>query len=65
MGGIFYDPEGHAVRDVPGRPEPGWVFLTHDRRISLNRCRRLLRELIPGEDISRVDLSSIGATAAI
>lgn len=65
MSGIFYDPQGRAVRHVPGRPERGWVFLSHDTGISMNHCRRLLREMLPESDIGQVDFSTLGSGTTV
>jgi len=55
MTGIFYDPACRRLRLVRGKPEPGWAFVTHNVEASSHHCRRILRELVPPEELATID----------
>lgn len=58
MKGIFYDPAARRLHAVcSGAADPGWAFVTHDLEASDHRCRRILRELLPCDELLQIDFS--------
>ena len=64
MSGIFYDPRSRRLRAVRGAPEPGWTLVTHNLNAGVYRCRRILGECLPGEEIRSIDWSGIEGAGA-
>lgn len=55
MSGIFYDPKGRRLRSVRGTPDAGWTLVTHNLNAGVHQCRRIMREWLPAEELTRVD----------
>lgn len=64
MSGIFYDPGARRLRAVRGAPEPGWTLVTHNLDAGVHRCRRILCEWLPGDEVRAIDWSAIDGRAA-
>jgi hypothetical protein len=59
MSGIFYDPVGHRIHRVEGRPPASWAFVTHNPSAGANQCRRIMREWVAIEELFLVDWSAL------
>jgi hypothetical protein len=55
MSGIFYDPRRRSLHRVHEAPETGWILVTHDVDASPNRCRRIMREWLPFDELFQID----------
>ncbi|MGE5596270.1 MAG: hypothetical protein ACM3S1_09570 [Hyphomicrobiales bacterium] len=64
MSGIFYDPKARRMRAVNGTPQAEWAFVTHNLNAGVHQCRRIMREWLPSEELSRVDWSDIAERRA-
>jgi hypothetical protein len=59
MSGIFYDPATRRLRAIKhGTVDPAWTLVTHDLAASDHRCRRILAELLPSEEVLLVDFNA-------
>lgn len=59
MSGIFYDPSACCLRAVQTAAPHDWTLVTHNLDASINLCRRILREWLTQEEISRLDWSTL------
>ncbi len=59
MIGIVYDRNTKQLRRIDGPLEPSCALVTHNLGARRHRCRRILQEWLPANEVREIDFSPL------